>query len=355
MNDHTSDDLIAFSGAVDGLYAAAMGELGWPDAIGRVAGLVDSPAGTLNVHNPVKRLSRTVVGEFGTDPTYSESFNSTYGPLSSFSLVMMLFKEGNVGRIFDYEGRDKVVQGRFYKEWCAPQGYNDFLGALLVREPEAIYGIGFVRMVDQPLFTERDEEKLSLLVPHITRAFRISGALDTLRSQRQDLLSAIDLLPTPIIALDAERTIVNINQAAIALTQGDGPLRTTGMRLSLVDPDAQKALQAAFRNGVVAPASFLLGEAHRLQATLAPFTGSTGRTAAILTVQPLYQSITPPGLALQQAFGFTPAELRVLVMLLEGGTRETIARDLGLQNLFAKTDTNRQADLVRVVMGGGPV
>jgi DNA-binding CsgD family transcriptional regulator len=48
--------------------------------------------------------------------------------------------------------------------------------------------------------------------------------------------------------------------------------------------------------------------------------------------------------------------------MLEGGDRGTIARDLGLslatikthiQNLFAKTDTNRQADLVRVVMGGG--
>jgi DNA-binding CsgD family transcriptional regulator/PAS domain-containing protein len=362
MDDFRASDIAAFSAATDGLYAAATGALGWSEALGRIAAILNSPAGTLNVHNPVKRISRTIVGEFGTDPSYSESFNKTYGSLSSFSLVMMLFSEGTVGRVFEYEGFDKVKESRFYKEWCAPQRYHDFLGALLIREPEAIYGIGFVRLIDQPPFDAQDERMLTLLVPHITRAFRISGALETLQTQRQDLLAAIDSLPTPIVAIDESGAIVNINRSAIALGGSDGLLRTQYGLLVLADPAAQAALSAAIRSGLADPLTIPLGGPSDPTAALIPYTGSSRRIAALLTIHPAHRAETPPGVMLQQAFGFTPAELRVLVLLLEGGDRATISRDLGLslatvkthiQGLFAKTQTNRQADLVRVVMGGG--
>ncbi len=59
-----------------------------------------------------------------------------------------------------------------------------------------------------------------------------------------------------------------------------------------------------------------------------------------------------------QAFDLTPAESRVAIQLAQGHTIEQIARNNGvsmatvrtqLKSLFAKTRTNRQADLVRLV------
>jgi DNA-binding CsgD family transcriptional regulator/PAS domain-containing protein len=353
--------LDAFSRVTEGLYAAAACELDWSEALGRVAGIVASPAATLSFQNPLKRESRVVVGEFGTDPAYSKSYSTTYGAMSSFGVTLMMFHEGTVGRIFDYQGRDKILQGRFYKEWCAPQGYNDFLGALLIREPELISVVGFVRLVDQPLFDEADERKLSLFVPHIIRAFRSSAALDTLCAQRRDLMQAIDALPTPVITLDRQLRVLNINRAAIDQSMDGGPLCARDGKLAFVDEAANRILVNAFRNVPVASCSISLGKTFSITATLIPYADPSRRTAAILTMCPAHEAMIPPGLALEQAFGFTNAELRTLVMLLEGGTRETVATDLGvslatvkthIQGLFAKTQTNRQADLVRVVMGG---
>ena len=59
-------------------------------------------------------------------------------------------------------------------------------------------------------------------------------------------------------------------------------------------------------------------------------------------------------------FKLTPAELRVLMAIVEIGGVSEVAHVLGiseptvkthLQHIFGKTDTNRQADLVKLVAG----
>jgi DNA-binding CsgD family transcriptional regulator/PAS domain-containing protein len=361
MDGARMSEVAAFSTTVDGLYAAAIGEMSWADALAGMCRVLGSPAATLNVHDPVKRVSRLVVGEFGTDPSYSESFNARYSAISPFPLTSMMGAEGSIGRPFAVVGRDSVLSSPFYKEWCLPQRYNDFLGGIMIREARGIYAIGFVRLLDQPLFSEEDERILALLLPHVTRAFRVSGALDTLRAQRNDVFAAIEALPTPIIALDGEGIVVTINTAALRLADAGGPIRIERGRLSFVEAAAQQALSDAFSSGTTKPIHVTIGAQPPLAATLVPYAGSAGRIAAVVAIQHAQKTEAPPGLMLQQAFGFTPAELRILMMLLEGGTRETVAADLGLslatvkthiQGLFAKTQTNRQADLVRVVMGG---
>ena len=59
-------------------------------------------------------------------------------------------------------------------------------------------------------------------------------------------------------------------------------------------------------------------------------------------------------------FKLTPAEMRVLMMIVQVGGVSEVAPVLGvseatmkthLQRIFAKTDTGRQADLVKLVAG----
>jgi DNA-binding CsgD family transcriptional regulator len=59
-------------------------------------------------------------------------------------------------------------------------------------------------------------------------------------------------------------------------------------------------------------------------------------------------------------FELTPAELRVLFAIVEVGGVSQVAAVLGisedtvkthLRHVFAKTDTNRQADLVKLIAG----
>jgi DNA-binding CsgD family transcriptional regulator len=72
--------------------------------------------------------------------------------------------------------------------------------------------------------------------------------------------------------------------------------------------------------------------------------------------------IAPIGAELQKDFGLSMAELRVLSLIIDGGSVKSVAYDLGLsdntvkshlRSLFSKTDTNRQQDLIRVIVNKG--
>src|SRR5690606_11472116 len=73
--------------------------------------------------------------------------------------------------------------------------------------------------------------------------------------------------------------------------------------------------------------------------------------------------IPPIGRYLAGLFGLTPREVAVLMPLLKGMSPAEVADELGvsvatvrshLQRLFAKTRTERQVDLVRVVLQSIP-
>ena len=70
--------------------------------------------------------------------------------------------------------------------------------------------------------------------------------------------------------------------------------------------------------------------------------------------------LPPPLETMANLFKLTPAEMRVLMMIVQVGGVPEVAPVLGisettvkthLQHIFAKTDTSRQADLVKFVAG----
>jgi len=81
-------------------------------------------------------------------------------------------------------------------------------------------------------------------------------------------------------------------------------------------------------------------------------------TVAILAVDTDLQTKVS-GETLAQLFGLTPAETRLALLLVDGKRLDQIAEELGvspttvsfhLKNLFRKTDTHRQVDLIRVLL-----
>jgi DNA-binding CsgD family transcriptional regulator len=100
---------------------------------------------------------------------------------------------------------------------------------------------------------------------------------------------------------------------------------------------------------------------HVLPLTSAERRGLQGRRAiAALMVQKAELELGSMPRTIAQTFGLTPTELRVLLAIVEtGGVPET-ADALGirqatikthLHRLFSKTDTRRQAELVKLVAG----
>ena len=81
--------------------------------------------------------------------------------------------------------------------------------------------------------------------------------------------------------------------------------------------------------------------------------------AVVLLVIDTEQRAKVSGDTLVRLYNLTPSETRVALMLIDGKRLDQIAEELEvaqttvvfhLKNLFRKTDTNRQADLVRVLL-----
>ncbi|MEQ5801906.1 helix-turn-helix transcriptional regulator [Halomonas sp. H10-9-1] len=89
---------------------------------------------------------------------------------------------------------------------------------------------------------------------------------------------------------------------------------------------------------------------------------SSGEEACVVALlsAPSQRPPLPRGV-LASLFGLTPTETRIALALLEGLRSEEIAEQMGvspttvafhLRNLFQKTDTHRQADLIALLMAG---
>lgn len=81
--------------------------------------------------------------------------------------------------------------------------------------------------------------------------------------------------------------------------------------------------------------------------------------AIVLLVIDTEQRTKVSGDTLVRLYNLTPSETRVALMLIDGKRLDQIAEELDvaqttvvfhLKNLFRKTDTNRQADLIRVLL-----
>ena len=88
------------------------------------------------------------------------------------------------------------------------------------------------------------------------------------------------------------------------------------------------------------------------------------RLTAIVCVADPESGASLPQRALSDLFGLTPAETRVAMALFEGRTSRDAADHLGLSfhtvrvhlaRIFAKTQTSRQSDLLRLMMGAAGV
>ena len=265
--------------------------------------------------------------------------------------------------VFDFIEEDEFVDSRFYREWCKPQGFHDMLGALLAKRPSEIGSLSATRGTEAGRFAPADRAFAAKIVPHVRRAVTISGLLEQRTIERDGLLAIVDQLTTSVLVLDRNSTLIRVNAAGDALCRGGDVVALAAGKLSLKDPVAQQALEAALQSADVSP-------------RLLPLTSRSGKSyiagllacdaksgTRALLVNRLEADQPALGRHLGELFQLTPREITVLMPLLQGRTIDETAALLGiseatarthLKRLLAKTRTNRQSDLVQAVMQAMP-
>ena len=358
--------LLALNEAVSSFYEAAAGHVSWEEPLAHAARILNAPNAVFSVRDPVTRKATFSYGNFGTNPEYLRNFAQTYSTLSPFVIAVAVAPESTVFNPIELIGRAEYEKGRFFKEWSEPQGYHDYIGSVLLRQSHAIYTIAFGRTKEQPLFDKDDHDKLAFLVPHAARALQIADQLQTVATDRAELLSTLDSLSAPVILVDLQCRVKQINISASVLVdtlQGiennDGKLRFSDPR---IDAEFRYQVNQLSRYGVILSPCLSNGmQVHLLAKQIENNrTYQSPNDERVLVVMDWPKTkVAPIGAELRDRYGLTIAELRVLAVLVDGGSIKSAAQDLGVQqntiktqvkSLFAKTETSRQQDLIRKVL-----
>lgn len=299
--------------------------------------------------------------------------------------VSLLRQQSTSGWLHCHEHFDDAFAAGhpFYQEFLIPHGARYVSACKLVETPEATVILSCLRSsAEGPLpadvlaFVER-------LRPHMERAVRLGLAQFVYSTQALVGHALVDRLRQPVMLLTATGEVVLANDAARCLLGATSLVQVVGGRLVLppryrtsflmqcgeLETGVRKAVAQGITGSKESRALHMRSEAGAGRDALYAFftmlvpehtLGSFGLRPLVMLVfyHPTSAQVIDSAL-LTAAFGLSHAECRVASMLADGMPLKTIADVLGVQydtvrkqllSIYQKTATNRQPELVRLLM-----
>ena len=257
-----------------------------------------------------------------------------------------------------------------------PHGWVDVASAVVEKSATSCTFLSVVRHEATGVVDDEMRRRMALVIPHVRRAYLIGKTINLGQAEAACFSDILDGLSAGMILVDGIGRVVHANAAGNAILGAADFLRT--MHGRLVAGDA--STNAAFREilaaadagdaaigvrGVALPLTAHDGE--RYVAHVLPLTSGVRRQAGLafnavaalfIRKAALEASATPD--VIGRMYKLTPAELRVLLAIVDVGGVPEVAAALGvasttikthLNRLFEKTGVCRQADLVKLVAG----
>jgi DNA-binding CsgD family transcriptional regulator len=370
---YNEDDILSnadFSGVVGTIYDCALDPALWPDAIREVCRVTNCAAGLIDVTD--LELGRTrlhLTWNYDLDLLAKMQGYAAAEVAAMWASVPNLMTRPLDDPLTAQRdlAPELLANSRYFNEWALPLGYSDTIQLMVLRQRDRIGALGLSRRIGDGEVTDRDLDVMRLLAPHIRRAVAISDVLNMQAIKISTFESALDLLQAGVLFVDRECRI-HANLSARSMLKDGAPIHSVRGELRTHLPQTTAALKKAVAvavetaiggQGIGVPLPQPDGDPAHIH-VLPLMTGETrphlaAGAAAALFITARENGDAPPAEAIAAVFDLSPAEIRVLERLIAGRTPAEVADDLGsalptvrthLSNIFAKTGTTRQADLV---------
>jgi DNA-binding CsgD family transcriptional regulator/PAS domain-containing protein len=370
-----TDEVVGLSALVGRIYDAALDPELWPGALQAIGNFVGGPAAALYAKDTVRKTGN-VFYSFGVEPRYIQSYFDKYVAFDPFTTTRFFFAVEQVISTKDIMTHDEFRSTTFFKEWAWPQGWVDFVSASLDKSATTYAECGVFRHRRDGVTDDEACRKLSLIIPHVRRGVLIGNVIEQHKVEAAAFAEVLDGIAAAIVLADAAGRIVHANAAALSLLNEEAVIRGAGGKLAATDAQASHLLNEIFKNadagdtalgvkGVAVPLTSRDGE--RYVAHVLPLTSGARRKAGVaysavaaVFVRKAALDLPHPIETIAGTFKLTPAEMRVLMMIVQLGGVPEVAPVLGiseatakthLHRIYAKTGTSRQADLVKLVAG----
>jgi DNA-binding CsgD family transcriptional regulator len=357
-----------YSRIVTAIHAAAITPEHWIEAMTAVRQALNSTGSGMIIADGNSRTIKCASLPSDAMQTYSDYYRNV-------DYVLDAVERGPVGLV---RGGEALValnaRSEFNADWMLPHNMDD---GLFVRLTEDEFPTCFLVAAPHRAeeFATPDRVKLvNALIPHLQQALRTQNCIAELVLEASDVGEAIDGMRHAVVVVGPGATIVHLNSVAEKLLAGrNGPTVRDGslcVAPSSADTELKRSVGAALgpSSGKARVGNSFLcqrlsgGRPYVVHVT--PFTARDNRSArALVVVVDPNDDSRPSADLLRKLFGLTIAEADVARLVAGGHGLNPIADELALsmatvkthlQRIFTKTDTHRQAELVRLLMALGP-
>lgn len=361
---------------IDQIYAAALDVTAWPAVLHELQQLFGGIA--VGLYTADKSNGRVSLIEVrGVDSGYLERYVAEHLLDNPWAQASELQRQGHIrtDRSLDAYHNSPGFYRRtaLYNEWMRPQEFIHTLGTNLLVADRTETKLFIYRPRQAGAFDACEVARFDWLSGHLANAVRVSRRLAQQQAQTDRSLDAIDRMAFGVVFLDAAGGITHANRFATALFRRRDGLTVSGGRLRATHREDGKRLAAAIRaalslrhgQATAAPRHVSLrraGLSQPLCAAIVPLPHRPDnpflmeRPGAALIVTDPEHAPAMPSEWLQQRYAFTPTEARLAQHLTQGMPLRQTAQQLGLtyetarwylKNIFQKTGTSRQPELVR--------
>jgi len=357
-----------YSRMVTAIHAAAIAPEHWIEAMTAVRQALDATSSAMILAEGTSRSIKCA-------SLPSDAMDSYVDYYRNVDYVLDAVEHGPVGLVRGGEALIALnAKSEFNADWMRPHKMDD---GLFVRLTDGEFPTCF--LVAAPHRTQEfgtpDRVKLvNALIPHLQQALRTQNSITDLVMEASDLAEAIDGMRHAVLVVGFGATVVHLNSAAEKLLAGrNGPtVRDSSLCVapSSADAELKRSVGAALGPSSARAKvgnSFLcqrLSGGRPYVVHVTPFTArDNGSARALVVVVDPNDDAGPSAHLLRKLFGLTIAEADVARLVAGGHGLGPIADDLALsmatvkthlQRVFTKTDTHRQAELVRLLMALGP-
>ncbi len=194
---------------------------------------------------------------------------------------------------------------------------------------------------------EADRQVMARLAPHVGKAIATTRFFSPLRQRYRAVLAALDRLDLAICLLDGQGRLVLSNSAAAELlARGDGIAKSAAGTLRCQDEEEDRALEAACRTiartaagrGARPELSVTIrrrAHADPLLAIVSPLRDARGElerslAGCMIAFVDTARIIRTDMAGFARAYGLTPAETEVALLMLDGSSAAEIAEHRGV-------------------------
>jgi DNA-binding CsgD family transcriptional regulator/PAS domain-containing protein len=350
------------------IYDAAVEPGRWPQVLEMLSDFLEGAATKLTFQNV--RTMRSEASSVRMPPEADRTYAQYYYKTNVFLPRIAKLRAGTLIPVWNLLPREAYQRSEFYNDFCRPGDMCHPIGVVLANEPEVrvVFTCGRAKAAGE--FESEHLDRLRRIGPHLVRAAGVRLRLSRSEIARNANAEALDCVAQGVMIVAANGEILFANRAAESLLAEADGIKTEKSALRASTPadtaQFQRLIAAAAersdaKGGVMAlarpvprrPLSVLVAPLMIESTWFVP-----GRPAAIVFVADPDSVPRTARDQLRNLYRLTPAEADVAMAIACGEGLQAAADELKislttarthLQHIFEKTETRRQAELVRLI------